>query len=326
MKTRFLSVLSLMVCLLIAPLAAQQPAAAPQTEPAPAKPADQPEAKPGPYPNLMDRISYVIGWTMGMNFRRDQIEINLDVLLAGLKDGVANNPSVVPEQEARESMAALQKQLQDKTMEEQKQAAAKNREEGNNFLEANKAKPGVQTLPSGLQYKVITEGTGATPAASDNVMVNYRGTLIDGKEFDSSYKRGEPAKFPVSGLIPGVSEALQLMKVGSKWEIYVPADLAYGDQQAGPDIGPGSTLIFEVEMLSIVPPEKPVEEPPAKGEPTADAKLPGGKTVEFKDPSGKVQSVQMKEMTKEEVAAMEKAAQEKAAQEKKQPPKDQPPK
>jgi FKBP-type peptidyl-prolyl cis-trans isomerase FklB len=267
---------------------------------------------------MLDKISYVIGWTMGMNFRKDNIQINMDILTAGLKDGIGNVPSVVSETEAREAMAAIQQQLQAKAMEEQKQVSGKNRESGSAFLEANKIKAGVQTTASGLQYKVLTEGTGEQPKETDTVMVNYRGTLVDGKEFDSSYKRGEPAKFPVSGLIPGVSEALRLMKVGAKWEIYVPADLAYGDQQAGPDIGPGSTLIFELEMLSIVPPEA---DKPAVGEPAPDAKLPGGQTVEFKDASGTVQSVQVKTLTKEEVEAMEKAE-----KEKKQPPKDQPPK
>ena len=317
------------LCLILAVMAlfapAQDPAAQkPAEPPAPAKPADQPEAKPSPYPNLLDKISNVIGWTMGMNFRKDNIQINQDVLLTGLKDGIGNVPSAVSETEAREAMAAIQQQLQAKALEEQKQLSTKNREAGTAFLEANKAKTGVQTTASGLQYKVITEGTGELPKDTDTVMVNYRGSLIDGKEFDSSYKRGEPAKFPVSGLIPGVSEALRLMKVGSKWEICIPPDLAYGDQQAGPDIGPGSTLIFELEMLSIVPPEP---EKPAAGEPTSDAKLPGGQTVQVKDPSGAVQSVQVKTLTKEEVAAMEKAAKEKEAKEKQQaPPKDQPPK
>lgn len=317
------------LCLILAVMAlfapAQDPAAQkPAEPPAPAKPADQPEAKPSPYPNLLDKISYVIGWTMGMNFRKDNIQINQDVLLTGLKDGIGNVPSAVSETEAREAMAAIQQQLQAKALEEQKQLSTKNREAGTAFLEANKAKAGVQTTASGLQYKVITEGTGELPKDTDTVMVNYRGSLIDGKEFDSSYKRGEPAKFPVSGLIPGVSEALKLMKVGSKWEICIPPDLAYGDQQAGPDIGPGSTLIFELEMLSIVPPEP---EKPAAGEPTSDAKLPGGQTVQVKDPSGAVQSVQVKTLTKEELAAMEKAAKEKEAKEKQQaPPKDQPPK
>jgi FKBP-type peptidyl-prolyl cis-trans isomerase FklB len=138
------------------------------------------------------------------------------------------------------------------------EAGAANKKEGETFLAGNKAKPGIVTLPSGLEYKIEKEGTGPKPTASDSVVCNYRGTLIDGKEFDSSYKRGQPATFPVSGVIKGWTEALQLMPVGSKWQLFVPSDLAYGDRGAGPDIGPGATLVFEVELLSIQ--EKPKEE------------------------------------------------------------------
>ncbi len=132
-----------------------------------------------------------------------------------------------------------------------KAAAETNKKEGEAFLAANKANGGVVVLPSGLQYKVLTQGTGPKPVASDTVVCNYRGTLIDGKEFDSSYKRGQPATFPVSGVIKGWTEALQLMPVGSKWQLFIPPDLAYGDRGASSDIGPGATLIFEVELLSI---------------------------------------------------------------------------
>jgi FKBP-type peptidyl-prolyl cis-trans isomerase FklB len=126
-----------------------------------------------------------------------------------------------------------------------------NKKAGDAFLAANKTKEGVVTLPSGLQYKILKEGTGPKPTPADSVVCNYRGTLIDGKEFDSSYKRGQPATFPVGQVIKGWTEALQLMPVGSKWQLFVPADLAYGDRGAGPDIGPGATLIFEVELISI---------------------------------------------------------------------------
>jgi FKBP-type peptidyl-prolyl cis-trans isomerase len=131
------------------------------------------------------------------------------------------------------------------------EASAANKKEGDAFLAANKAKEGVVTLPSGLQYKIITAGTGPKPAATDSVVCNYRGTLIKGTEFDSSYKHGEPVTFTVNGVIKGWTEALQLMPVGSKWQLFIPSDLAYGDRGAGADIGPGSTLIFEVELLSI---------------------------------------------------------------------------
>jgi FKBP-type peptidyl-prolyl cis-trans isomerase len=146
-----------------------------------------------------------------------------------------------------------------------KEAGEANKKEGDTFLATNKTKPGVVTLPDGLQYKIIKEGTGPKPTATDTVTVNYRGTLIDGKEFDSSYKRGEPATFPVGGVIKGWTEALQLMPVGSKWELYIPSDLAYGARGAGADIGPNSTLIFEVELLSI----KGNEEPKGAGQPGA---------------------------------------------------------
>jgi FKBP-type peptidyl-prolyl cis-trans isomerase FklB len=126
-----------------------------------------------------------------------------------------------------------------------------NKKAGDAFLAANKTKEGVVTLPSGLQYKILKEGTGPKPTPADSVVCNYRGTLIDGKEFDSSYKRGQPATFPVGQVIKGWTEALQLMPVGSKWQLFVPPDLAYGDRGAGPDIGPGATLIFEVELISI---------------------------------------------------------------------------
>jgi FKBP-type peptidyl-prolyl cis-trans isomerase FklB len=141
----------------------------------------------------------------------------------------------------------MRKKQQEKMQEE----GSVNKKEGDAFLAANKGKDGVVTLPSGLQYKIIKEGTGPKPTTNDTVMCNYKGTLIDGKEFDSSYKRGQPATFPVGGVIKGWTEALQLMPVGSKWQLFIPSDLAYGDRGAGADIGPGSTLIFEVELMSI---------------------------------------------------------------------------
>jgi FKBP-type peptidyl-prolyl cis-trans isomerase len=144
-----------------------------------------------------------------------------------------------------------------KQQEKMKVAGEMNKKESVEFLAANKAKDGVVTLPSGLQYKILTAGTGPKPTASDTVVCNYRGTLISGTEFDSSYKRGQPASFPVNGVIKGWTEALQLMPVGSKWQLFVPSDLGYGDRGAGADIGPGATLIFEVELLSIQSKDKP---------------------------------------------------------------------
>ena len=145
----------------------------------------------------------------------------------------------------------VQNEMRKKQQAEMQAAGEANKKEGDAFLAANKAKDGVVTLPSGLQYKILTQGTGPKPTATDSVVCNYRGTLINGTEFDSSYKRGEPATFPVSGVIKGWTEALQLMPVGSKWQLFVPSDLAYGERSPGPEIGPDSTLIFEVELLSI---------------------------------------------------------------------------
>jgi FKBP-type peptidyl-prolyl cis-trans isomerase FklB len=174
----------------------------------------------------------------------------------GLKDALAGGKLLLTDDEAKAVLTQLQTDVRNKQMERMKVAADMNKKEGGDFLAANKSKEGIVTLPSGLQYKILTEGTGPKPAASDTVTCNYRGTLISGTEFDSSYKRGQPASFPVNGVIKGWTEALQLMPVGSKWQVFVPAELGYGDRGAGADIGPGATLIFEVELLSIQSKEK----------------------------------------------------------------------
>src|SRR5208337_625691 len=159
--------------------------------------------------------------------------------------------TLLTDDEAKSAMMTLQNDLRQKQEAKAQQAGQTNKTEGEAFLAANKTKEGVVTLPSGLQYKILKEGTGPKPTASDTVSCNYRGTLTNGKEFDSSTKHGGPASFPVSGVIKGWTEALQLMPVGSKWQLFIPADLAYGDRGAGPDIAPGSTLVFEIELLSI---------------------------------------------------------------------------
>jgi FKBP-type peptidyl-prolyl cis-trans isomerase FklB len=161
-------------------------------------------------------------------------------------------------------MMAVQAEYRQQQQERMQQLGAANKTEGETFLAANKAKDGVVTLPSGLQYKILKAGAGPKPAATDTVTVNYRGTLINGTEFDSSYKRGQPATFGVTGVIKGWTEALQLMPVGSKWQLFIPADLAYGERGAGADIAPNATLIFEVELLSIKAPEKAAEKPAEK--------------------------------------------------------------
>ncbi len=202
-----------------------------------------------------DKLSYAIGMDMGGSLKRNSIDIDIDALVKGLKDALAGGKMMMTEQEQRETLIAFQKEFQTKQQEKMKALAEKNKKEGEAFLAENKKKQGVKILPSGLQYKIITEGKGASPKETDTVTVNYRGTLIDGTEFDSSYKRNEPATFPVKGVIKGWTEALQLMKEGAKWQLFVPSDLAYGERGAGGTIGPNATLIFEVELLKIGPRE-----------------------------------------------------------------------
>ena len=202
------------------------------------------QEKKTPLKDQKDKSSYAIGLNIGMNFNKQKIAINPDVFVAGVKDGLAGKPQMT-EAEVRETMTNLEKDMESK----QKEASQKNASDGEKFLAENKKKEGVKTTASGLQYKVIKEGTGPQPKGTDTVTVNYRGTLIDGTEFDSSYKRGQPATFPLNAVIKGWTEGLQLMKVGSKYQIFIPASLGYGERGAGADIGPNSTLIFEVELM-----------------------------------------------------------------------------
>ncbi len=198
-----------------------------------------------------DKISYVIGRDIGANLKKQSIDVDPDILAKGIKDGLSGGKSLLNEQEIREITTNLQKEMMAKQQELKKKLGEKNKKEGEVFLAENKKKEGVKTLPSGLQYKVIKAGTGKKPKSTDTVTTNYRGTLIDGTEFDSSYRRGQPATFPVNGVIPGWTEALQLMQEGAKWQLFVPSNLAYGDRGAGPQIGPNAALIFEVELISI---------------------------------------------------------------------------
>ncbi|HCJ67322.1 MAG TPA: hypothetical protein DHV62_08390 [Elusimicrobia bacterium] len=198
-----------------------------------------------------DKVSYSIGWDIGNSFKKQSIEINPDILFGGIKDALSGNNPQMSEKEMGETMMNFQKEMMAKRMEAQKNIGEKNKKEGEEFLAKNKNNKDIITLPSSLQYRVIKEGTGKIPKLTDTIKVNYQGTLIDGTEFDSSYKRGEPAKFPVSGVIKGWTEALQLMKVGSKWELFIPSHLAYGERGAGNVIGPNAVLIFQVELLGI---------------------------------------------------------------------------
>jgi FKBP-type peptidyl-prolyl cis-trans isomerase FklB len=198
-----------------------------------------------------DKASYAIGLSMGGSLKKNGIEVNSDVLFAGIKDALSGSKPLMTEEEMKDTMAAVQKEAQARQQEQAMAAAGKNKKEGEAFLAANKKKDGVITLKSGLQYKIIKNGSGKTPKATDSVTVNYKGTLIDGTEFDSSYKRGQPATFPVNGVIAGWTEALQLMKEGAKWQLFLPSNLAYGERGAGGIIGPDAVLIFDVELISV---------------------------------------------------------------------------
>jgi FKBP-type peptidyl-prolyl cis-trans isomerase FklB len=226
-------------------LAQQTPAANPQPSPT-----LQSRNAPA-FTNPKDKLSYALGMNIGTNLRRQSIEVDPNLVQQGLQDALAGGKTLLSEEEERAVLTELQNDMRKKQQEKMQQAGEANKKEGEAFLTANKAKDGVVTLPSGLQYKVLTPGTGPKPTASDSVVCNYRGTLIDGKEFDSSYKRGQPATFPVGGVIKGWTEALQLMPAGSKWQLFVPSELAYGERGTGGDIGPNATLIFEVELISI---------------------------------------------------------------------------
>ena len=203
----------------------------------------------GELSTLNQKVSYIIGLNMGQNLKNDEVEVDIDSLTLALNDAASGHEPRLSEEEVQQTMTAFQEMLQAKRAESVSLVADANAKEGATFLAENGVKEGVVTTETGLQYKVITEGEGAKPGAEDKVSVHYRGTLLDGTEFDSSYKRGEPVSFPVNGVIAGWTEALQLMGEGSKWELYIPSDLAYGPGGAGENIGPNATLVFEVELL-----------------------------------------------------------------------------
>jgi FKBP-type peptidyl-prolyl cis-trans isomerase FklB len=222
-----------------------------------------------------DKVSYAIGSNVGKGLagqlHQQSVEVDQAILLRGMKDALAGGKMLLTDDEAKAVLTQLQAEVRLKQQEKMKVeqerlkvVSESNKKEGTEFLASNKDKEGVVTLPSGLQYKILTEGTGPKPTATDTVTCNYRGTLLSGLEFDSSYKRGQPLSIPVTGVIKGWTEALQLMPVGSKWQLFIPSDLGYGDRGADPrsGIGPAATLIFEVELLSIQDKAK-TEAPPA---------------------------------------------------------------
>jgi FKBP-type peptidyl-prolyl cis-trans isomerase FklB len=198
-----------------------------------------------------DKLSYTLGINTGRNIQKSDIDIDPDQFAKGLKDALSGAKPALSDEEMLQIIAAFQQKIQEKQVAKLKAIAAENLKKGEAFLAENKKKDSIKTLPSGLQYKIIKNGKGRTPKATDTVTANYRGTLIDGNEFDSSYKRGEPVKFRVNGVIPGWTEALKMMKAGSQWQIFVPSNLAYGERGAPPVIGPNETLIFDIELLKI---------------------------------------------------------------------------
>ncbi len=199
----------------------------------------------------MDKVSYAIGTQLGQNFKRQGVDIKIGPFLRGITDAMEGKQLALSEEQIKLVMKTFSQRMIAQRQEQQKAEAAKKLAEGRAFLEANGKKEGVKVLPSGLQYKILKEGTGKSPTAEDKVKTHYRGTLIDGTEFDSSYKRGTPAEFPVKGVIKGWTEALQLMKEGGKWQLFIPADLAYGER-GNRNIPGNSTLIFDIELIEIV--------------------------------------------------------------------------
>jgi FKBP-type peptidyl-prolyl cis-trans isomerase FklB len=275
MRTRTISIVTLFLAagLLQTPLMAQDAPPTPKQTPAPAaKSAQAPAAKtpqtgtakppsgttakkPGPAPLVLktpkDKASYAIGLNIGKGLHKDSVDVDPAILLRGLKDAMAGGKTLLTDDEAKAAMVAIQADLRKKQEAKMEIAGGENKKVGEAFLAENKTKEGVVTLPDGLQYKILKEGTGPKPSAADSVVCNYKGTLIDNTEFDSSYKRGQPATFPVGQVIKGWTEVLQLMPVGSKWQVFVPSELGYGPRGAGGAIGPNAALIFEIELLSI---------------------------------------------------------------------------
>lgn len=262
-----------------AAVAGAEQAAKPMQKPAaqPAAPAAQPAqpsaSQAGKPESVQDRASYVIGFNLGRTLKQNDVQANSDLIVKGLRDGLAGANGMLTDAEMQSTMQEFQKQVQTQQEAKQKMVGEKNKTEGEAFLAKNKTKAGVKTTASGLQYEVEKEGTGPTPKATDTVTVNYKGTLMDGTTFDSSYDRGQPATFVLNQVIPGWTEGVQLMKVGSKYKFYIPAALGYGDHGAGNTIGPNAPLVFEVELLSIGEPKPAPGAAPAAGEkPMADEK------------------------------------------------------
>jgi len=256
------------------PSAAKPATTAPKTQKAPAATTDAKKSSPLTLESQKDKASYAIGMNIGKSMKKDDVDVDPEILARGMKDAIDGKQPLLTDEEIQTVLTTLQNDVRKRQQEAFQQASEKNKKEGDAFLAGNKDKPGVVSLPSGLQYKILQPGDGPKPTAADTVVCNYRGTLVDGTEFDSSYKRGQPATFPVGQVIKGWTEALQLMPVGSKWQLFIPPGLAYGERGTGASgpIGPNETLIFEVELLSIqakseakpAPAPAPATQPQAK--------------------------------------------------------------
>ena len=253
------------------------------------------------------KVSYAIGMNLGANWKRNGLEpdqISLAEVTLGIKDSMAGTNTLLSDQQAQETLREFSQQMQAKVTEKRRLEAEENKKKSAAFLAENKAKPGVVTLPSGLQYKALAEGAGDSPKATDTVSVNYRGTLIDGTEFDGNAKRGgQPATFNVSGVVKGWTEALQLMKPGAKWQLFIPSDLAYGDN-GRPGIPPGSTLIFDIELVSVQAPQPTAPPQPV----TSDIiKVPSAEEMKKGAKIETIKAEDLKKLEEEQRKAAEKA-------------------
>lgn len=246
-----------------APPAGGQSSTAGQTAPAKPQPAES------AFKTQKEKVSYAIGMEMGKGVKAQQIDVDPTIMMQGLKDALSDAKSQMSEEELRQVIAQLQNDIRQKQMAAQQAAAAENKSKGDAFMAENAKKEGVVALPDGLQYKILSAGTGKKPAESDTVLCNYKGTFLDGTVFDSSERAGKPVPFEVKNVIPGFREILQLMPVGSKWQVFIPSNLAYGERGAGGVIGPNATLIFEVELVSIEDASAPSSAAPAPSAPSA---------------------------------------------------------